>query len=201
MTSINKIGHAMHEYDPVFKAFSDCKEFKNIIYDLGYKKPVLVQSMYIFKQPYIGGAVSPHQDNTFLITNPPTTVGLWIGLEKATKSNGCLWIVPGSHLRSPPDRPGQPWALFKRKLGEIGTYFEPPNVQLSTDGAIPLETEAGTLVVIDGNCVHFSHQNTSPESRHAYTLHVVETQNTTYPIDNWLQRSDGSDILSFPSFS
>lgn len=78
--------------------------------------------MYIFKQPIFGGVVTPHQDSTFLFTDPPSTVrtlccrtvsnatffvlnfsalcdqlGVWIAIEDATLENGCLWAVPGSH--------------------------------------------------------------------------------------------------------
>ena len=49
------------------------------------------------QQPGIGGEVVPHQDNTFLYTEPTTCVGLWLALEDATKENGCLWALPESH--------------------------------------------------------------------------------------------------------
>ena len=39
--------------------------------------------------------VVPHQDSTFLYTEPMTTVGLWWALEDCTKENGCLWAKPG----------------------------------------------------------------------------------------------------------
>ena len=39
----------------------------------------------------------PHQDSTFLSTDPPSVVGLWWALEDSTKQNGCLWALPGSH--------------------------------------------------------------------------------------------------------
>ncbi|GFT69369.1 phytanoyl-CoA dioxygenase 1, partial [Nephila pilipes] len=64
---------------------------------LHYKDPVVVQSMIIFKKPKIGEIVRPHQDSTFLYTDPPTCIGLWFPLEDATIENGCLWYVPGSH--------------------------------------------------------------------------------------------------------
>src|SRR2546429_8030790 len=55
--SINKIGHALHDLDPVFDKFSRTKEIKQLISDLGIADPLLIQSMYIFKQPRIGGDV------------------------------------------------------------------------------------------------------------------------------------------------
>lgn len=48
------------------------------------------------QQPGIGGEVVPHQDNSFLHTDPATCTGLWLALEDATVVNGCLWAIPGS---------------------------------------------------------------------------------------------------------
>lgn len=43
-------------------------------------------------------SVTPHQDATFLYTQPLGRVmGVWIALEDATLENGCLWFIPGSH--------------------------------------------------------------------------------------------------------
>lgn len=45
-----------------------------------------------------GLLVTPHQDATFLYTEPLGSVmGVWIALEDATLDNGCLWFIPGSH--------------------------------------------------------------------------------------------------------
>src|SRR3954463_5939271 len=64
--SLNKIGHALHDLDPVFSHFSRTPELAALARDLGYARPLLIQSMYIFKQPGIGGEVTCHQDATFL---------------------------------------------------------------------------------------------------------------------------------------
>src|SRR5687767_7329656 len=95
--SINKIGHALHDLDPVFDEFSRRDEIKELVSDLGIDQPLLLQSMYIFKQPNIGGEVTCHQDATFLYTEPLSMVGLWFALEDATIENGCLWVIPGGH--------------------------------------------------------------------------------------------------------
>ena len=44
-------------------------------------------------------AVTPHQDSTFLHTEPMKIVGVWLALEDVTLDNGCLWFIPGSHKR------------------------------------------------------------------------------------------------------
>ncbi|XP_015681087.1 phytanoyl-CoA dioxygenase domain-containing protein 1 isoform X2 [Protobothrops mucrosquamatus] len=53
--SVNKIGHALHAYDPVFKQMTHAAKVQALARNLGLENPVVVQSMYIFKQPGIGG--------------------------------------------------------------------------------------------------------------------------------------------------
>ena len=67
--------------------------------------------------------------------------------------------------------------------------MQPPgDYQYSTEGAVPLETAPGSIVLLHGNLTHFSHKNTSGKQRHAYTLHILETQNVEYDPLNWIQR-------------
>ena len=93
--SLNKMGHAMHDLDPVFDAFSRTEMLAAAVDSLGYQDPVLLQSMYIFKPPRIGGEVYCHQDSTFLYTEPESCTGFWFALEDATTENGCMHFIPG----------------------------------------------------------------------------------------------------------
>ena len=94
---INKIGHALHDLDEDFYNFSHRSDLDDIAKKINISKPLLLQSMYIFKQPKIGGEVVCHQDSTFLYTEPESAVGFWVALEDASKDNGCLWVAPGGH--------------------------------------------------------------------------------------------------------
>ena len=91
--SINKIGHALHDLDPVFDGFSRTARLAQLAADLTVARPLLLQSMYIFKQPHIGGEVTCHQDATFLYTEPLGVTGLWFAIEDAMIENGCLWAI------------------------------------------------------------------------------------------------------------
>jgi len=86
--AINKIGHAQHDLDPVFEAFSYTDELAGVAADIGLADALALQSMYIFKQPGIGGEVACHQDSTFLYTDPLSVTGFWFALEDATIDNG-----------------------------------------------------------------------------------------------------------------
>ena len=63
--SINKIGHAMHDLDPVFDRFSHGPELAGVAAAVGLQQPRIWQSMASSKQPGIGGEVGWHQDATF----------------------------------------------------------------------------------------------------------------------------------------
>lgn len=178
--AVNKIGHALHDLDPVFARFSRTPELASLVGSLGYAQPLLVQSMYIFKQPRIGGEVTCHQDATFLYTEPLSVTGLWFALEDATRENGCLWALPGGHRAGLKSR-------FLRAAGG-GTRFEVYDKSpWPTEGLVPVEVKKGALVLLHCLLPHLSRANRSPRSRHAYTLHVVEA-GARYPSDNWLRR-------------
>lgn len=187
--SINKIGHALHDLDAVFDRFSRTRKLAQLVAGLRFAQPLLVQSMYIFKQPRVGGEVTCHQDSTFLYTEPMSVAGLWFALEDATRENGCLWAIPGGHKVGLKSR-------FVR-APEGGTRFETydetpwPLAEL-----VPLEVRQGTLIVLNGLLPHLSYANRSPKSRHAYTLHVIDGA-CRYPEDNWLQRSRALPFLGF----
>jgi phytanoyl-CoA hydroxylase len=184
--SINKIGHAMHDLDPVFERFTYTPELTAVAVDLGLADAVALQSMYIFKQPSIGGEVACHQDATFLYTDPMTVTGFWFAIEDATLENGCLWAAPGGHksgLRQ----------VFKRAGGMTdndGTMFEmldPTPLPTPPSDLLPIEVPAGTLVVLHGLLPHWSGPNRSTRSRHAYSVHCI-SGSAEYPAWNWLQR-------------
>lgn len=188
--AINKLGHAMHHNDAQFRDFSSDLKLEQICQQIGLSDPRILQSMYIFKQPRIGGEVNIHQDSTFLYTDPLSVVGFWFALEDATIDNGCLWGLPGGH-NTPLEK------IMKRKPNGDGVEFtQLADNQYSESDFVPLEVKAGTLIMFDGRFPHFSKANRSAKTRHAYTLHIISGQ-ADYPEFNWLQREDKQP---FPGF-
>ncbi|KAJ6440496.1 phytanoyl-CoA dioxygenase [Purpureocillium lavendulum] len=217
--AVNKIGHALHALSEPFKALlggtatASTEEQQQqqqdevspaaVAHALGFRDPRCLQSMVICKQPEIGGAVPPHQDSTFLYTDPPSAVGFWYALEDATLENGCLSFLPGSHRWAPVEK-----RLVRKAGGAAGTEMvdnEGPRFPRSreddreevkrpgdpeADAAaayVPGEVKAGDLVLIHGNLLHKSERNTSQKGRIIYTFHIIEWEGTTYDKRNWLQ--------------
>jgi phytanoyl-CoA hydroxylase len=178
--SINKIGHALHDLDPVFDRFSHGPALAALAHDLGLVEPLLRQSMFIFKPPAIGGEVRWHQDATFLITEPIGVIGFWFALENATRDNGCLWVEPGGHRGPLRER-------FVREGDTVRIERLDATAWPDLATAQPVEVEAGSLVCFHGLLPHYSGPNRSTTSRHAYTLHATDGRSAWSP-DNWLRR-------------
>ena len=187
--SLNKVGHAMHDLDPVFDAFSRTPELAGVADSLGFEQPGIIQSMYILKPPRIGGEVVCHQDGTYIYTEPESCVGFWFALEDATVDNGCMRFIPGAHKAPLRKR------NYRNDRGEI-IYEVIDDTPFDLDDTVPAEAPAGTLVIFDGRAPHYSGPNLSDKSRHAYTLHVID-QACHYPESNWLQRSGELPLRGF----
>ncbi|KAL1920054.1 uncharacterized protein VTP21DRAFT_1200 [Calcarisporiella thermophila] len=178
--AVNKIGHALHELDPAFRKVSLNSTISNIARGVGMKEPRVLQSMLIFKQPRIGGVVPPHQDSTFLYTEPLSATGFWFALEDCTTTNGCLEFIPGSHKTTPITR------RMKRDKEGTRTFIEGQDGEVDESRFVAGEVKAGTLVLIHGSVVHRSKHNYSDKSRYIYTFHCIDGT-ADYSEDNWLQ--------------
>lgn len=219
--ALNKVGHGLHVVDDVFREYSQSSKVVDLVSELGWRDPVLPQSMYIFKQPAIGGEVTSHQDSSFLYTTPrPTCLGLWLALDPATLENGCLWARPGSHkepirrlwARNPAhfvegDKSASQMTF--EKLNEnceawkweatLPEGWDLPNHEgLRRVGFQELECGVGDLVVIHGQVDHLSLANLSDRPRETFQLHLIEGpgEGITWSDRNWLQYPKGKP---FPS--
>uniref|UniRef100_A0A8D0XAZ7 Phytanoyl-CoA dioxygenase domain-containing protein 1 n=2 Tax=Sus scrofa TaxID=9823 RepID=A0A8D0XAZ7_PIG len=174
---------ALHAHDPVFRCITHSPKVQALARSLGLQMPVVVQSMYIFKQPHFGGEVSPHQDASFLYTEPLGRVlGMWMALEDATLENGCLWFIPGSHTGGVSRR------MVRAPAGSApGTSFLGSEPARDNNLFVPTPVRRGALVLIHGEVVHKSEQNLSDRSRQAYTFHLMDAADTVWSPENWLQ--------------
>jgi phytanoyl-CoA hydroxylase len=190
--AINKIGHALHDLDPVFDRFSHGPALAALAADLGLAEPQVWQSQVIFKQPEIGGEVRWHQDASFFVTTPLSVTTFWFALEDAALDNGCLWVEPGGHR-------GPLREVFVRKGDQLRLEPRDPTPwPAGSARAVPLPVPAGTLVVFHGLLPHYSASNRSARSRMAYTLHVTDGR-CAYSPANWLQRSGVRGLAGAPA--
>jgi ectoine hydroxylase-related dioxygenase (phytanoyl-CoA dioxygenase family) len=113
--------------------------------------------MLIDKAPYSNTPTPWHQDCAYWIAMPDTrATSCWVALDEATKDNGCMWYVPGSHML--PIRTHVP-------AGKGGGALE--CVADETEG-LAIEIAPGTGIFHHGHTLHYSRGNSTNTRRRAF---------------------------------
>lgn len=161
------------EFDPLFLKFMQMPVFKDICeHEYGKETPITSFRAMFMNKPANKGTFLPwHQDRwSFLDRDPLVTV--WAALDPATKKNGCVQIIPGSHRRLiNPDHPSG--FLTKEMAAE----------QVSPDKIVYLEVEPGEVALLHNWTLHGSDVNRSDISRRAFSVCYMDG-NTNYSDGN-----------------
>ena len=198
--AVHKIQAGCHLFGEETKkaVFSD--KMKQFVRDItSFKEPKVIQTMYLLKQPNIGAAQAPHQDEMYLTTTPAGKVfGIWVALDDATEENGCLDFIPGSHKTVPCTRfyvrtgATNEGAKLVDYEGEAD-YLSNPD----PDKYVRCPVKSGDLVLIHGLVVHKSGPNTSGKPRAAFSFHGYETAGgVAWSPRAWCQESDDYKFMS-----
>lgn len=120
-----------------------------------------------WKPPKQGGVVAWHQDYSYWTrTKPVAHLTCWCGLDDATKENGCLQYIPGSHE----------WGLLPKPViaGELQGIKEFLNEEQQQQFNHPryAEVKAGEAIFHHSLTLHGSGANTSSRPRRAFVLNV-----------------------------
>lgn len=127
---------------------------------------VLFQEMALVKPPHIGSEKPWHQDASyFRLTDPALIVGVWIALDPALRENGCMELVPGSHLDGPV--PHQHENDFNR------CRIIPRHVRAAD--RIAIEMQPGDALIFHSLLHHYTAPNASPLRRRAVQFHYHQT--------------------------
>lgn len=137
-------------------------------YQLLGQKPVRFWHDQLFCKPAKhGGVVAWHQDYSYWTrTTPMQHLTAWVGLDDASKENGCLQYIPGSHN----------WGLLNKpsltgKMTGLAQYLtEGQTAQL--DHPTPIEMKRGYATFHHPLLIHGSFENNSKRPRRAFVLNV-----------------------------
>lgn len=193
---VRKVAHGLHLLPGPWRIFVHSAKVAELIRSVGWRKPVVAQTLYRFARPQSAG-VDRHQDSVTLYTEPPSVLGVWLALEDADEANGCLHVLPGSHRGPIRERlVRRPAAGCSGEGCPIQLTFVPLNTSAEAAEAdfLPLRTQRGDVVVMHGTTEHFSKAGTDPErSRESLQVHLVE-KTSRWPEDNWLQYPAGREF-------
>lgn len=122
------------------------------------------------KLPGGGTSTHWHQDNFYFGTTSEQIISCGVYLQEADTDNGCLQVVPGSHLS-----------------GEIVAHSHTPGshgswTKVDEEQAVSLPLAAGSVVLFSANLLHGTQDNTSQRSRYSTAWHYVPG---TLALDNF----------------
>ncbi len=154
----------------------------------------LWSSHFISKEPRVGRATPWHEDSSYWQGRADRMDGIvtvWLALDKATEDNGCMRVIPGSHLAGG----SSDYEQVDRAANLFGSQIKPE--QIDESKAVAFELERGECSLHEARLIHGAKPNTSDTRRCGYTMRYFDTATRFDPVRNarhklWLAR--GRDL-------
>jgi phytanoyl-CoA hydroxylase len=130
----------------------------------------MIQDMALLKPPFRGAEKPWHQDTAYFDYTPlGGVIGVWIALDEATVENGCMQVIPGSHL----DGPAKHYHVRDCQLEDGG---------VQVDRAVVVPLKPGGALFFSGLIHHGTPPNTSGDRRRALQFHYAAANCTRMTI-------------------
>ena len=147
------------DHEPRLNAMATHSGLLDVLEQIVEDTPELFQDMALLKPPRYGSEKPWHQDCAYFnLPEGTTVVGVWVALDEATPENGCLHVIPGSHIEGP-------MIHFKRRDWQICDT----DVPVARDTMVPLQP--GGCLFWHGLTHHGSPVNQSDQGRRALQFH------------------------------
>ena len=90
------------KHEPRLGTLSEKPALLKIVRMLVGSDVTMIQDMALLKPPHVGREKPWHQDTAYFAMEPLELIlGTWTALDAATPENGCMHVIPGSHLYGP----------------------------------------------------------------------------------------------------
>jgi ectoine hydroxylase len=175
--------------DDIYSAFVRCRRIVDTMERLLDGEVYHYHHKMIFKEAHVGGAWEWHQDYGYWYNNAclfPLLASCMIAVDRATKENGCLQVLKGSHHIGRIDHV---------KVGDqTGADMERVAVALQRLELVHCELEPGSAIFFHCNLLHCSAQNRSDNPRWALICCYNAARNDPYkdsrhprysPLEKW----------------
>jgi phytanoyl-CoA hydroxylase len=131
----------------------------------------LVQDMALLKPPFRGSEKPWHQDTAYFDWTPLGGIlGTWIALDEATVENGCMQVMPGSHLDGPVPH-------FHVRDCQIA------DTRIQVERAVTIPLQPGGVLFFAGLLHHGTPPNFTAHSRRALQFHYAAANCTRMTIE------------------
>ena len=150
---------------------------------------LLLATHFFCKYPSLGDRfVAWHQDVTYWGLKPPFAITAWLAIDDADQENGCMRVIPGSHLGD---------ILDHGKSSKAGNLLsvnqEIPDSMVSAANAVDIVLKAGQMSLHHGKLIHGSNPNRSNRRRCGLTIRFVPP--SIKPADNNSTRGRWHPVL------
>jgi hypothetical protein len=183
-----------HFRDPRLLDYLLSDEVLDLVQPLVGPDIALWTSHFISKEPFTGRATPWHEDSAFWngrLSAYDRIVTVWLALGPSNRTNGCMRVVPGSHLEG-----GFHDNYVPTDMSTQTFHAQIPDVDESL--AVDFELERGEFSMHDGRIVHGAKPNTSPVRRTGYTMRYFPASVRVMPVEQnagwkiWLARGTDS---------
>jgi ectoine hydroxylase-related dioxygenase (phytanoyl-CoA dioxygenase family) len=113
----------------------------------------------LFKPPF-GNPTAWHLDNPYWSFSSPNALSIWVALDDATKDNGCLYYIPGSHKTATYKNVG-----IGKNQGDLFKVYP----QWREINPVACPAPAGSAVIHNGLTAHGAGANMTNRPRRAMT--------------------------------
>ena len=159
-----------YQYNGLAELIAHPKLLASLV-ELGFVEPKFGHGRIISKPPH-----SPplfwHEDGRFWddpvsYTPQPIQVFLMVYLTDTTAENGCLRVIPGSHLK----RHSLHDLVSPRHTDELRTFVNPDDIAFQrVEGELDISVQAGDLVIGYATLLHAAHANQTDQRRTVLTM-------------------------------
>ncbi|HTL27774.1 MAG TPA: phytanoyl-CoA dioxygenase family protein [Tepidisphaeraceae bacterium] len=151
--------------DDIWGAASTCPRIVNNVRILLGEEAAFFHGKVMLKEARSGGAWEWHQDYGYWYQQGylyPRMLSAFVALDAATKENGCLQVLRGSHKlgRLNHERVGTQAGAEPERLRKLEPYFE----------RVACEMSPGTVLFFHGNLLHSSTANESDKHRRSFIM-------------------------------
>tara|TARA_B100000579_G_scaffold322647_1_gene272400 strand:+ start:52 stop:828 length:777 start_codon:yes stop_codon:yes gene_type:complete len=159
-------------------------------------KHLLGEDLLIWRSNFFikktGGVEIPwHQDSPYWPLVPNLVCTAWIAIDDSTKENGCVQVIPGSHLREIPHISAPPGM-------NLATMADPD--YFNTNDATDLEMQQGEVIFFNNYILHHSFANNSNKRRMGLAIRIIPPLVRVMEYDDedhQLLQVSGKDTLQF----
>ena len=157
------------ENDPLLFAYAKDNRLLDWVASLIGPDIKSIHTMLINKPPNVDGRHPLHQDLVYFAFRPADSiVAAWTALEPVTEENGCLVVVPGTHLGELLPHGDMDWEYVNHAyFGAQGVGEETPRVHLAM--------QPGDTVLFHPLLLHGSGRNRTQGFRRAISVHYASS--------------------------